>query len=451
MARQRTTVEKSTRKHTSETATEYRGARRRILILGGGFGGLKAATELDKTFGKDEDVSILLVDRANGQLFTPLLWMVADGRISPNDVVVPLRGVQRGRSFHILHAEIEHIDLDTRSVHTSAGDYPYDTLIVALGSVTSVPDLPGLRDNALMFHSPGDAVQLRNHVIDAVEAAHHTDDEDERQAWLTFVVCGGGDTGVELAATIHDYLVDGILAQEPWLSGPTPRIVIVERSERLMHLSKKKVSVLTKKLIEKIGVEVLTSTDLESLEQNVVHTSKASIPARTVFWAAGTAATKIVHELPVEHARNGAIKVDQHLRVQDRPEVYVLGDAAWALDGVDGSPVPPTAQAAEQQGRYVAKLIAAEMSGAKPLPYSYESLGHFTLLGQHTAVAEIKSFVFSGLPAYLMWHAYYIMTIGAWRNRIHIGVEWLLAVLTGRETVELRLGMGGPSDEKEPS
>lgn len=451
MAQQRTAVDRRERKHTSETANEYRNAHRRILILGGGFGGLKTATELDKTLGQEEDVSILLIDRANGQLFTPLLWMVADGRISPNDVVVPLRSVQRGRSFHILHAEIEHIDLDARSVTTSAGAYPYDTLIVALGSVTSVPDLPGLRDNALMFHSPGDAVQFRNHVIDAVEAAHHTDDEDERKAWLTFVVCGGGDTGVELAATIHDYLVDGILAQDPWLSGPTPRIVIVERSERLMHLSKKRVSALTEKLIKKIGVEVLTSTDVKSLDGKVVHTSKESIPARTVFWAAGTAATKIVHDLPVEHEHNGAIKVDEHLRIKGRPEVYVLGDAAWALNGIGGSPVPPTAQAAEQQARYVAKVIADESTGQRIPPYSFESLGHFTLLGQHNAVAEIKSFVFSGLPAYLMWHAYYIMAIGAWRNRIHIGVEWLLAVLTGRETVELRLDMGGPSDEKTSS
>ena len=185
--------------HQSESEEHYRNASTRILILGGGFGGLATAN--------------------NDLLFTPLLWTVSSGRASPNNVVVPIRNFQKGRQFHVLHAEIERIDLERRIVYTSADGHPYDILVIALGSHTIVPDLPGLREYALPFHTPADALQLRNHLIDAIEAAHHTDNPEERQSWLTFVVGGAGDTGIELAATIHEYLVEGLFNEYPWLVG----------------------------------------------------------------------------------------------------------------------------------------------------------------------------------------------------------------------------------------
>src|SRR5579859_1279693 len=188
--------------HKSESEEHYRNAGTRILILGGGFGGLSTALQLDQQLSFSDDVSVLVVDRNNDLLFTPLLWTVASGRANPNNVTVPIRDFQKGRRFHVLHAEIERIDLDRKIVYTSADERPYDILVIALGSHTIVPDLPGLRKYALPFHTPADALQLRNHLIDAIEAAHHTDDPEERQRWLTFVVGGAGDTGIELAATI---------------------------------------------------------------------------------------------------------------------------------------------------------------------------------------------------------------------------------------------------------
>src|SRR5947209_3375490 len=189
-------LDKHVVEHVSQTEESYRSARTRILILGAGFGGLSAALKLDQQFKSTDESSVLLVDRDNDMLFTPLLWTAANGHTNPNDVVVPIRDFQRGRRFHVLHAEVERIDLDRQEVRSTAGTHPYDLLVVALGSHTAVPDLPGLRTYARPFHPPADALQLRNHLIDAIEAAHQTRDLEERRAWLTFVVGGEGDTAV---------------------------------------------------------------------------------------------------------------------------------------------------------------------------------------------------------------------------------------------------------------
>ncbi len=338
------------RRHESETEAAYRTAAHRVLILGGGFGGLATALELDRRIGGRADTSVLVVDRDNNLLFTPLLWTVADGRAGANNVTVPIRAFQRDRSFHVLHAEVHSIDLDRREVHTSAGSRPYDVLIIALGSVTAVPDLPGLRERALQFATPSDAIELRNHLIDAIEAAHQTDNPAERQEWLTFVVGGGGDTGIELAATIHQYIFQGLLAEYPWLSDAPVRVIVVGRANRLVPMSNVHTSSAVERLLREDGVEVLTGASIDSVTDRAVMTSRGEIPARTLFWAAGISAPPVVRDLPVEHARNGAIVVDSNLRVPDHPEVYVVGDSAWAFDADTGEPVPPTAQAAGHAG-----------------------------------------------------------------------------------------------------
>lgn len=200
-------------------------------------------------------MNVLVVDRNNDLLFTPLLSTVADGLASPNDVIVPLRSFQRGRRFHILHTEVTGIDLDQRLVSISAGDRSFDYLILALGSATSVPDLPG-RTLGRQFHAPADAVDLRNTIIDAVEAAHRSTDPTEHQAWLSIVVGGGGDTGIELATTIHDFLTAGLLAKYPWLSSEPVRIVVVGRADHLIPMSEPRTSELVRRVLDQEGIEV---------------------------------------------------------------------------------------------------------------------------------------------------------------------------------------------------
>jgi NADH dehydrogenase len=442
-------------RHRSETLFAYHAAQHKILILGAGFGGMAAALRLDERLGDRSDTSVLVVDRDSALLFTPLLWTVADGRSNPNDVVVPIRAFQRGRAFHLLHATVEGIDLDRREVRTSAGIRPYDYLVIALGSVTAVPALPGLRERALRFHTPADAMELRNHLIDALENAHYTVDAQERREWLTFVVGGGGDTGVELAATIRNFLQAGLLAEYPWLADEQPRVVVVGRAQRLVPMSSPTTSATVERVLREEGVEVWTDVAIEGVTEREVQTSRGAIPARTLFWAAGITAPPVVRDLPVDHARNGSVLVDETLRVPGRAEVFVVGDSAWAFDGVSGDPTPPTAQAAGHMGDYVAETISEVIAGRHPAPFRYVTRGRLALLGHRTGVAEVFGLAIDGLPAWLLWHGYYLRTIPSWRNRIRLLTNWWLAGLTGRETAQLRLGSSsdpmGVGAVREPS
>ncbi len=441
-------VDKRGPEHVSQTEESYRKAGTRVLILGAGFGGLATALKLDQHLKSSDDVSVLVVDRNNDLLFTPLLWTVANGRTSPNNAVVPIRDFQKGRHFHVLHAEIENIDLDRKEVQTSEGSRPYDFLVIALGSHTAVPDLPGLREHAFPFHTPADALQLRNHLIDAIEAAHRATDPVERQEWLTFVVGGAGDTGVELAAIIHDYIVTGLFSEYPWLADAPVRVVVVGRAERVLPMSDPRTSNLVRRTLVKEGIEVLTGRSVTGVTETTVETSAGIIPARTLFWAAGITAPELVRQLPVQHAGNGAILVDEHLRIPEYPEVYVIGDCAWAYDSATKAPVPPTAQAARQQGYYVGKAIATQYASRQARPYRYTPLGHLALLGHYTGVAEIGPITLGGLPAWIFWHLAYLQRNPSWSKRIRLVVDWLLSGILGRDTGQLRLGTGLPEGRR---
>jgi NADH dehydrogenase FAD-containing subunit len=298
-------------------------------------------------------------------------------------------------------------------------------------------------------------MELRNHLIDAVERAHHTLDAQERAEWLTFVVGGGGDTGIELAATIRDYLEVGLFAEYPWLAAERPRIVVVGRAARLVPMSSPATSAMVEHVLAKEGIEVWTGVAIEGVTERAVLTSRGEIPARTLFWAAGISAPQVVGALPVEHARNGSVLVDETLRVPGRPDVFVVGDSAWAYDGVTGDPTPPTAQAAEHMGAYAAEAIAALIAGREPEPFRFRTRGRLALLGHRTGVAEVLDRAFDGIPAWLLWHAYYLGKIPSWRNRLRLLVTWLLSGVTGRETAQLRLEPSGDAVEiaatREPS
>jgi NADH dehydrogenase len=363
---------------------------------------------------------------------------------------VPIRQFQAGRHFHILHAEIEQIDLEHRQVKTSAGIRPYDRLVIALGGYTTMPDLPGLRRYALSFHSPAHALQLRNHLIDAVEAAHQTEDLQERQTWLTFVVGGAGDTGVELAAIIHDYLITGLFKEYPWLANIPMRIIVIGRAARLLPTSKPKTSQRVQRTLEQEGIEVITGTSITGVTETTVETSAGTIPARTLFWAAGITAQDVARQLPVQHAHNGAIHVDNYLRIPEYPDVYVIGDSSWAFDAITHEPVPATAQAARQQGMYVGQTITAEYTKRKVSPYQYKTLGHLALLGHYRGIAEVGPLTLGGPLAWLLWHFVYLLRNPSWTKRIRLVNDWLLSSILGREIGQLRLNDRETQKSRDP-
>jgi NADH dehydrogenase len=193
-------------------------------------------------------------------------------------------------------------------------------------------------------------------------------------------------------------------------------------------------------VLEEQGVDVLTGVAIEGVTDRTVRTSRGEIPARTLFWAAGITAPPVVRELPLEHAANGAVVVNDHLRPATYPDVYVVGDAAWAFDAVNHAPVPPTAQAAEHEGRYVAATIAAGLAGQEAPPFRYRPRGHLALLGHDTGVARVGPLTFTGRLAWLLWHGYYLNHIPSVRNRLRLAADWLLSSVSGRETAQLPLG-----------
>jgi NADH:ubiquinone reductase (H+-translocating) len=430
------------RRHRSQTEQTWEQAQTKILIVGGGFGGSATALALDRKLRPDVDASVLMIDRGNAQLFVPLLWTVAEGRANAENVMVPLRSYQRGRNFHVLHADVQRIDLERGVVTTSAGERSYDQLVIALGSVTTVPEkIPGAREHALVFRSPADAMQLRNRIIDALEGAHQATDEAARRAWLTFVVIGGGDTGTELAATIYDFAQHAVEKEYPWLVDEAIRVVVIESADRLVPLSSKAVSERVRTSLERRGITVRTGVGVDRIDEQAVYAGDLSIPARTAYWAAGVAPPELVREIDADHAKNGALLVDEHLRVRGRSNVYAIGDNAWAVDCVDGQAVPALAQAAEHEAEYVAEAMVAELRRTPLKPFRFKKLGQMTLLGNYDAVAEIGPVTFTGPLAWLMWHAYYASRIGSWRTRTYLVTGWVLAALFGRETSEIPLNV----------
>nr|BBH85492.1 pyridine nucleotide-disulfide oxidoreductase [Thermosporothrix sp. COM3] len=434
--------------HVSQSEESYHQSGTRILILGAGFGGLSTALKLDQQFGPSDNVSILVVDRNNDMLFTPLLWTVASGRADPDNILIPIRAFQRGRHFHVLHAEVVGIDLENKRVHTSAGMRSYDIPVIALGSHTTMPHLPGLEEYAFPFHTPADALELRNRLIDCIEAAHRTSDPEEKQAFLTFVVGGAGDTGVELAAIIHDYVTSGLAREYPWLVNHPVRVIVAGRADRILPTSNPKIAQKTRQVLESEGIEIHTGTSVKAVTATTVETSHGTIPSHTLFWAAGTTAPNVVKELPVHHAHNGAVFVDQYLRIPTHPDVYVLGDSAWAYDSATGNPIPATAQAALHQGNYLGKAIATVIRGGQPEPYEFKMLGHLVLLGRQTGVARIGDVTLTGLPAWVVWHLVYLLRIPSMTKRLQLTLNWVLSAILGRETGQIRLQTGTPLHQK---
>jgi NADH dehydrogenase len=208
----------------------------------------------------------------------------------------------------------------------------------------------------------------------------------------------------------------------------------------LVPMSSPTTSAAVERILREEGVDVWTDVAIEGVTEREVQTSRGAIPARTLFWAAGITAAPVVRDLPVEHARNGAVLVDETLRVPGWAEVFVVGDSAWAFDGVSGDPTPPTAQAAQHMGNYVADSIIGLIAGRDPDPFRFVTRGRLALLGHRTGVAEVFGRAVDGIPAWLLWHGYYLSAIPSWRNRLRLLINWLLAELGGRETAQLRLG-----------
>jgi NADH dehydrogenase len=425
----------------------------RIVVLGGGFGGIYAAMELEKTFDDDPDVRVTLVNKDNFFLFTPMLHEVAASDLDLTHVVSPIRQLLRRADF--FNGEVVGVDFDRREVvvsHGGEGEHPhrlrYDHLVLGLGAVTNFWGLPGLEERALTMKTLGDAIELRNRVISGMEEADGECAADVRRRALAFVVAGGGFAGVETMAAINDFARESRRFY-PSLEPEDLRMVLVHSGDTLLpELSKKLGRYAQEKLAER-GVEIRLKTRVKALTPEGVELSDGTIvPARTLVWTAGTAPNPILETFPLPKEK-GRVVVSEYLEVPGCPGVWALGDCARVPD-VRGGFCPPTAQHASRQGKVLARNIAATIRGGRKKPFTFKMLGQLAALGRRSGVASILGMSFSGFWAWWLWRSIYLLKLPNFERKLRVALDWSLDLFFHKDLVKLPTERG-PAAQSRPA
>jgi NADH dehydrogenase len=419
------------------------------VIVGGGFGGLNAAMALRRA-----PVEVTLVDRRNFHLFQPLLYQVATGGLSPANIAAPLRWVlRRQANCETVLAEVVGFDLEHRRVHTDGADLAYDSLIVAAGARHSYFGHPEWAALAPGLKTIEDATSIRGRVFHAFEQAEQEHDEQKRRALLNFVIVGGGPTGVELAGALGEIARHSLARDFRHINPSDAQIMLVEAGPRVLGAYDEDLSAHALESLNKLGVTVRLSTMVTDITPLDVELKSATgverWDARTVLWAAGVQATPLARALAAssgaELDRAGRIVVEGDLSLPGHPETFVLGDmASYTHQG--GKPLPGVAPVAIQQGRYVAKVIAARLKGHVPPAFHYRDLGSLATIGRKSAVAQFGRMKFSGFVAWVMWLLIHLMKIVNFRNRLLVLTQWAWSYLTYDRSARLITG-DAPNDD----
>ena len=391
---------------------------RHVVIVGAGFGGLTCAQALD-----DPAVQVTLLDRRNHHLFQPLLYQVATGALNPSSIAMPIRRVFRDqRNVTVLLGEVLEVDTAARRVVLTEGPVAYDELVIATGATHSyfgkdawAPFAPGLK-------SLEDALDIRRRIFLAFEEAERTDDLQARAAFLTFVVVGGGATGVELAGALSEIARQVIDRDFRRIEPREARVVLVEGAPRVLPPFAPDLSASAQAQLERLGVEVRTGALVTDLDAQGVTLGAERIAARTVLWAAGVAASPLARTLGVPLDRAGRVPVQPDLSIPGHPEVFVIGDLAAFTQ--DGKLLPGVAPVAMQQGRHVAASIQRRVRGDAARPFVYVDRGSMATIGKAAAVADLRGLHLSGLPAWLAWLGVHIMFLIGFRNRFLVLLDW---------------------------
>jgi NADH dehydrogenase len=416
----------------------------RVVILGGGFAGVYTALELEKALGGRDDFEIVLINRENYFVFQPMLPEVISGSIGLTDVVSPIRRLLPRTELHV--REVESVDLARQVVVTSPGFHPhsheihYDHLVLALGNVTDFRGLPGLPEHALPFKNLGDALRLRDHVIRALaEAAIEKDDPELRRELLTFVVAGGGFSGVEVAAELND-LVRAVAPSYRGLEPSEVRVVLLHAQSRILPEMAEPLALFAQRLLAQRGVEIQLDTRLQAATgTEAILQGGERIPARTLVSTVPASPHPLVASLALAKAKNGRVVTNGQLRAEGLKNVWAVGDCAQ-VPTPDGSFAPPTAQHATRQAAVAAQNVVAALRGGRERTFAFKGLGKMGSLGHHSAVAEVFGFKLSGFLAWWLWRTVYLMKMPGWGRRLKIATSWTLDLVLPPELVNLRLG-----------
>jgi NADH dehydrogenase len=407
----------------------------RVVVIGAGFGGLEAARKLAKL-----PVRVILIDRKNHHTFQPLLYQVATAGISPGEIAAPIRWILRGRkNVEVLLGEVVGFDLERRVIKLADAEVPYDYLIVAAGATHSYfghdewePWAPGLK-------SIEDALEIRRRVLLAFELAERQAAEGKPTTDLNFVIVGAGPTGVELAGTLAEIARQVLRDEFASIDPRRTRIVLLEGGPRVLPVYAPDLSQSAVRQLEKLGVEVRTSALVTRIAPGAVWIGEERLPATVVIWAAGVAASPLGKKLGAPLDRAGRVLVNPDLTVPSHPEVFVIGDLASVKDEY-GSLLPGVAPVAMQQGRYVARTIAADLKKSSRKNFHYFDKGSLATIGRAAAVAQIRKIHISGYFAWLAWLFIHITFLIGFRNRIIVLIQWAWSYLTYERGARLITG-----------
>lgn len=404
-----------------------------VVIIGGGFAGLSAARAL-----RGAPVRVTLLDRRNHHLFQPLLYQVATATLSPNDIASPIRWILRNAgNLRVIMGEASRVDVDTRQVHLADGEVlQYDYLIVATGASHSyfghdewAAFAPGLK-------TLEDALEIRRRILIAFERAERETDPHRRRQLLTFVLVGGGPTGVELAGTLADIARQTLRDEFRSIDTSDTRIVLVEAGPTILQAFPPKLRDAARRSLSRLGVDVREGVAVTHIDAEGVMLGDERLNASTVLWAAGVAASPLVRTLGAPLDRAGRALVESDLSLPGRPEVFVVGDAALVLRP-DGRPVPGVAQPAMQGAAHVAKMILRRLKGEPTLPFAYRDLGNMAIIGRGSAICDLNVVRFSGPLAWLAWLFLHIMMLIGFRNRAAVLLDWAIAYFTFQRNARL--------------
>ncbi len=400
-----------------------------------------AALRLEKAFAREESVEVTLINRDNYLLFSPMLPEVASSSIEAKHIITPIRAFFRKVRF--MDSEVETIDFEKRVVHAShcpeCMDYSleFDHLVLALGSVTSFHGLPGVAENALPLKTLGDAMAIRNHVIDLLEHADIIMDAEMRKQLLTVVVAGAGFAGVEAAAELHDFLLRAKRFY-PNIRAEEVRMVLVTAANRILPLIAEDLAAYAHRVLLRRGVEVRIETAVSRASSDGVDLQDGSrIPTRTLVWTAGISPDPLLPGLPCRKER-GRIVVNECLEVPEYPGIWAIGDCAYVVDPKTSRPYPPTAQHAVRQGRRVAENIIASIRGRPKKPFAFSSFGQLVPLGRRSAIAEILGFKCRGFFAWWLWRTIYLSKLPGLERKIRVAIDWTLDLFLPRDIVLLK-------------
>jgi NADH dehydrogenase len=418
--------------------------RPRVVILGGGFAGVYTALALEEALADRDDFEIVLVNRENYFVFQPMLPEVISGSIGVTDMVVPLRRLLHRSEVHV--RDVEAVDLEARVVTTSPGFRPqphrvgYDHLVLGLGNVTDFRGLPGLPEHALPFKNLGDALRVRNHVIRALEEASiERADAALRRQLLTFVVAGGGFSGVEVAAELNDFVL-AVAASYRGIDPAEIRAVLVHSQERILPEMAEPLALFAQRLLRKRGVELRLGDRLQSATgTEAILAGGDRIPTRTLVSTVPASPHPLLESLPLPKGRGGRLVTTPELRVDGAASVWAVGDCAL-VPTPDGKTAPPTAQHATRQAAVCAHNIVAAIRGGARRVFDFRGLGTMGSLGHHSAVAEVLGRRFSGFLAWWLWRTVYLMKMPGWGRRLKVASSWTLDLVLPPDLVELRLG-----------